>query len=577
MATAKRPASIDLPCKSQVVFSPIPDMASTPGGQSLGQRSLGVESSTSGYSVSSASKLLKGGIERDVIIDDQLCQIPISLDDRQCGIGKFRPKCIQGCANIKLFVIFMCMLITMSGTLSTGYLNSVITTIEKRFEIGSSISGLIAASYEFGSLVAVIFISYFGGRRHIPRWIGKGVVLMGFGALLFALPHIIAKKYTVHQGIISNSTDENICKIVGSKRSDENCIDKNAGNLTYVLILITAQILIGTGGTPIFTLGTTYIDNHVPKDKAPAYLAFTYATGALGPVVGYALGALLLQFYVDVFSYKVDLSPAHPRWIGAWWGGFIICGVVLFCIAVPFLMFPQVLVGEKRKVLESKAREDLLSPSTTDSQTNSEDYGKDAKDIPKSILSLLKNKIYLVTSFGICCEISIVSGFVVFLPKYIETQFGTSKSEASLFTGGIAIPGAVFGVLMGGFLLKRFQMGPKGAIQLTILLDLLALIGCGFFFFLGCENLKIAGATFPYFNRYICSAVVGFGGALNLFCTHGFGFVAELNEKKTSITKGRCPFFLQYEKPVLLDIRFSSSVIQRTEQKPVLFCSVLGE
>jgi len=55
------------------------------------------------------------------------------------------------------------------------------------------------------------------------------------------------------------------------------------------------------------------------------------------------------------------------------------------------------------------------------------------------MLRLLKNKIYLVTSFGICCEISIVSGFVVFLPKYIETQFGTSKSEASLFTGKIIL------------------------------------------------------------------------------------------------------------------------------------------
>ncbi|WAR16892.1 SO3A1-like protein [Mya arenaria] len=402
---AKRPDHISLSCKAKVAFSPLSEGSVTPGGQSLGQRSLGVESSTSGYSVSSGSKLIKGLTERDLIIEEQLCQINIPSDERQCGIGRFRPKCIQGCASIKLFVVMMCVLITMSGTLSTGYLNSVITTIEKRFELGSTISGLIAASYEFGSLVTVVFISYFGGRRHIPRWIGKGVIMMGCGALLFALPHIIAKKYTVHQGIISNSTDENICKIVDGKKSDENCLDKNAGNLSYVLILIIAQILIGTG-------------------------AFTYATGALGPVVGYALGALLLQFYVDVFSYKVHLSPAHPRWIGAWWGGFIICGFVL--------------IEEKRKVLEKKAREDLLN-------------------IPKSILRLLKNKIYLVTSFGICCEISIVSG-------------------------GIAIPGAVFGVLMGGFLLKRFQMGPK------------ALIGCGFFFFLGCDNLKMAGATFPYFN-----------------------------------------------------------------------------
>lgn len=84
-----------------------------------------------------------------------------------------------------------------------------------------------------------------------------------------------------------------------------------------------------------------------------------------------------------MFSYKVDLSPAHPRWIGAWWGGFIICGLALFAIAVPFLMFPQVLVEEKRKVLESKAREDLLSPSATEGQTKMEDYGKDAKGIER--------------------------------------------------------------------------------------------------------------------------------------------------------------------------------------------------
>lgn len=38
-------------------------------------------------------------------------------------------------------------------------------------------------------------------------------------------------------------------------------------------------------------------------------------------------------------------------------------------------------------------------------------------------------------------ELNIVSGFVVFLPKYLETQFSMGKSKASLYTGGIAIPG----------------------------------------------------------------------------------------------------------------------------------------
>ena len=108
--------------------------------------------------------------------------------------------------------------------------------------------------------------------------------------------------------------------------------------------------------------------------------AFTYATGALGPVVGYALGALFLQFYVDVFSYEVaHLSPAHPRWIGAWWGGFIICGFALFALSIPFMAFPRVLINEKRKVLESKARQDLINPGDADSDTRSERYGKDVK------------------------------------------------------------------------------------------------------------------------------------------------------------------------------------------------------
>lgn len=152
-----------------------------------------------------------------------------------------------------------------------GLSEQFLTTIEKRFEIGSSISGLIAASYEFGSLVAVVFISYLGGRRHIPVWIATGLFFMGLGAFLFTLPHFIAEKYTVYRGISVNDTEENICKI-NSDSLGNGCIDNDSGNWMYVLILISAQIMIGTGSTPILTLGTTYVDNHVHKDKAPAYL-----------------------------------------------------------------------------------------------------------------------------------------------------------------------------------------------------------------------------------------------------------------------------------------------------------------
>ncbi|XP_050389881.1 solute carrier organic anion transporter family member 5A1 [Patella vulgata] len=473
----------------------------SPGNVSVGQRSLGVESSVSGYSVSSSKPFLRGKTEKAECVQCRLEADGLDTDEsRLCGIGHLRPRCIQKCANIRVFVACMSLLLIVTGALSTGYLNSVITTIEKRFEIGSAVSGIVIASYETGSLISVIFVSYLGGRRHIPKWIAYGVITMGIGAFIFALPHIIAPKYTIDNQKGHNFTDINICR--GGPGKDKSglyevCINENSGNWIYVLILVAAQVFIGVGGTPILTLGTTYIDNHVTKDQAPQYLAVIYATGALGPVIGYALGALMLQYYVDTFTYDVPITSSHPRWIGAWWGGFIICGFVILMLSIPFIAFPKVLVNEKRKLLEHKAKEDLLSSNC---QEENNQYGKTIKDIPRSILRLLKNPVYIITSLGICCEIAIVSGFVVFLPKYIETQFGTSTSVANLFTGGIGIPGAVVGILIGGYILKRFQLRPKGAIQLALALNVLALFGFTFFFFLGCENLKIAGATLPYFN-----------------------------------------------------------------------------
>lgn len=40
---------------------------------------------------------------------------------------------------------------------------------------------------------------------------------------------------------------------------------------------------------------------------------------------------------------KLDITPDDPRWIGAWWGGFLLCGALLFLSALFMFGFPQAL------------------------------------------------------------------------------------------------------------------------------------------------------------------------------------------------------------------------------------------
>lgn len=137
-----------------------------------------------------------------------------------------------------------------------------------------------------------------------------------------------------------------------------------------------------------------------------------------------------------------------------WWGGFLLCGLLLIIVAIPFFLFPKVLTHEKKKLKkfdqltkpaasnnsnslprQEKSQEKSQSQKPASKKNLDSGYGKDIKDIPLSMWRLVSNPVYIVTCLGACMELMIVSGFIVFLPKYLETQFSLGKSQASVFTG----------------------------------------------------------------------------------------------------------------------------------------------
>jgi Organic Anion Transporter Polypeptide (OATP) family len=121
--------------------------------------------------------------------------------------GKMEDKGKRRCCyfGLPLFIFNLSgmLLFFMIGNV---YTPAVTRTIERRFGLRSSQTGLLLSCNEISNTALVLIIGFFGRRAHKPRVIAVTILFSVMSNLMMALPHLLFSSSLQNLSITNNGT-----------------------------------------------------------------------------------------------------------------------------------------------------------------------------------------------------------------------------------------------------------------------------------------------------------------------------------------------------------------------------------
>ena len=112
--------------------------------------------------------------------------------------------------------------------------------------------------------------------------------------ILFALPHFIVGPYKP-----VNARTSGLC-LITNITINQGAQAPSGGEWYYMMIFVVAQLIIGAGLSPFYSLLPVYLDENVDPKSMPVYLGIWYIFTFLGPGIGVFVAGRFLSIYVDI-------------------------------------------------------------------------------------------------------------------------------------------------------------------------------------------------------------------------------------------------------------------------------------
>lgn len=418
-------------------------------------------------------------------------------DDRRyrCGCGPFRPDWLQKFATSRFYAIVFGLLGVSQGAYRS-YMVGTLSSVEKRFSISSRVSSIILIADDLSPLLASAVFLLFLRRTSMPNWISGGMLLSLVGALASYLPHAIFGTGThllEHASGPESSTVPPLqfCSEDGGSTSAFNrsghCESHRSdwSAVGAVTLLFVGNFLNGLGGVACYVVGTTYMDDNVKKKNSALYFGGIYISRFIGPVVGLTLGSFCLSHYEDPWAGP-DIGPGDPRWIGAWWMGYLVVGLCLLISALPVALFPRTL----RRSSKAAGDDASLDNAGVFRSASPPSMKEEMKDAVRVLRRLSRNPIYVFRTLGNIAVYIALTGYYITFPKYTQHQFHQTASRASLFTGPVVIVSNMVGTLAGAVFVHRWQPRPRVIAWHNVLVTILAVLGVSALMAIDCGTLR---------------------------------------------------------------------------------------